>query len=116
MSFEEVEQKSSGPLLFYSLPFFAALHVAGKVFYNLPSWQGLGTQSTGRVDFKRPNERNNHGNIPIMIVLLPFQPDARDFNLLINLLAESQGLPEAIRILALFEHQFAMVWEPQNIK
>ncbi len=52
-----------------------------------------------------------------MIALgLSFQPDARDFNLLINLLAESQGLPEAIRILALFEHQFAMVWEPQNIK
>ncbi len=45
-----------------------------------------------------------------------FQPHARDFNMLINLLAESQGLPESLRILALFEHQFAMLWEPNNIR
>jgi hypothetical protein len=32
--------------------------------------------------------------------------------LLINLLAESQGLPDALRILSLFEHQFGMLWEP----
>lgn len=45
-----------------------------------------------------------------------FQPGAHDFSLLINLLAESQGLPDALRILALFEHQFAMLWEPLNIR
>ncbi len=32
-----------------------------------------------------------------------------------NLLAESQGLPDAVRILSLFEHQFSMLWEPENI-
>ena len=44
------------------------------------------------------------------------QQDAHDFRLLLNLLSESQGLPEALRILALFEHQFGMLWEPQNIR
>ena len=34
-----------------------------------------------------------------------FQEGARDFKMLIDLLAETQGLPEAIRILSLFEHQ-----------
>ena len=32
-----------------------------------------------------------------------------------NLLAESQGLPEAFRILSLFEHQFMTLWEARNI-
>ncbi len=36
--------------------------------------------------------------------------------MLINLLAESQGLPEALRVLALFEHQFAMLWEAKNVR
>lgn len=33
-----------------------------------------------------------------------------------NLLAESQGLPDALRVLSLFEHQFSMLWEPENIR
>ena len=45
-----------------------------------------------------------------------FQSGARDFNLLINLLAESQGLPESMRILSLFEHQFRALWQPKNIR
>ena len=45
-----------------------------------------------------------------------FQSGAHDFNLLTNLLAESQGFPESLRILALFEHQFSMLWEPTNIR
>jgi len=36
--------------------------------------------------------------------------------MLINLLAESQGLPEAFRILSLFEHPFGMLWEPENVR
>ena len=36
--------------------------------------------------------------------------------MLMNLLAESQGLPEAFRILSLFEHQFGMLWEPNNLR
>ena len=44
-----------------------------------------------------------------------FQKDAKDFQLLLNLLAESQGLPEAFRILSLFEHQFMMLWEARDI-
>jgi hypothetical protein len=43
------------------------------------------------------------------------QKEARDFNLLVNQIAESQGLPEAFRMLSLFEHQFGTLWEPKGI-
>ena len=33
-----------------------------------------------------------------------------------NLLAESQGLPDALRVLSLFEHEFSMLWTPKNIQ
>ncbi|XP_059090317.1 uncharacterized protein LOC131886098 [Tigriopus californicus] len=53
---------------------------------------------------------------PIIRLKLYFKPKAEDFSLLMNLLAESQGLPDALRVLSLFEHQFSMLWEPENIR
>ncbi len=50
-----------------------------------------------------------------ILIFVPFQPGAHDFAMLMNLLAESQGLPESLRILAIFEHQFGMLWQPQNV-
>ena len=53
---------------------------------------------------------------PTIRLRLYFKQGAHDFSMLMNLLAESQGLPDALRILSLFEHQFAMLWEPRNIR
>ena len=33
-----------------------------------------------------------------------------------NLLAESQGLPDALRVLSIFEHEFSLLWAPVNIR
>ncbi len=53
---------------------------------------------------------------PAVRLKLYFQPYSKDFRLLVNLLSESQGFPSALRVLALFEHQFASLWEPNNIR
>ena len=40
---------------------------------------------------------------------------ASDFRLLMDMLAEAQGLPLALRVLLLFEKSFAKHWRVQNI-
>ena len=40
----------------------------------------------------------------------------KDLKLLLNLLAETSGLPESFRILTLFDKKFQSLWKPQNIR
>ena len=37
----------------------------------------------------------------------------KDLKLLLNLLAETSGLPESFRILTLFDKKFQSLWKPQ---
>ena len=40
----------------------------------------------------------------------------KDLKLLLNLLAETSGLPESFRILTLFDKKFQSLWKPQNLR
>ncbi len=40
----------------------------------------------------------------------------KDLKLLLNLLAETSGLPESFRILTLFDKKFQGLWKPQNLR
>ena len=40
----------------------------------------------------------------------------KDLKLLLNLLAETSGLPESFRILTLLDKKFAFLWKPQNLR
>jgi len=40
----------------------------------------------------------------------------KDLKLLLNLLAETSGLPESFRILTLFDKRFQSLWKPQNLR
>merc|ERR1719323_2634797 len=40
----------------------------------------------------------------------------KDLKLLLNLLAETSGLPESFRILTLFDKKFQTLWKPQNLR
>ena len=45
-----------------------------------------------------------------------FDPRHKDLKLLLNLLAETSGLPESFRILTLFDKKFQSLWKPQNLR
>ena len=55
-------------------------------------------------------------SLQIIRLRLYFKAHAHDFSLLMNLLAESQGLPDALRVLSIFEHEFSLLWAPVNIR
>ena len=40
----------------------------------------------------------------------------KDLKLLLNLLAETSGLPESFRILTLLDKKFQSLWKPQNLR
>ena len=41
---------------------------------------------------------------------------SKDLKLLLNLLAETSGVPESFRILTLFDKKFQSLWKPQNLR
>ena len=45
-----------------------------------------------------------------------FDKRHKDLKLLLNLLAETSGLPESFRILTLFDKKFQSLWRPQNLR
>ena len=45
-----------------------------------------------------------------------FDKRHKDLKLLLNLLAETSGLPESFRILTLFDKKFQSLWKPQNLR
>ncbi|XP_023339347.1 uncharacterized protein LOC111709704 isoform X2 [Eurytemora carolleeae] len=45
-----------------------------------------------------------------------FDKKSRDFSLLMDLLAESSGIVQSLRILCLFDRQFQKMWDPTSIQ
>merc|ERR1719483_2048342 len=45
-----------------------------------------------------------------------FDKRHKDLKLLLNLLAETSGLPESFRILTLFDKKFQSLWKPKNLR
>ena len=66
-------------------------------------------QTTPQVIFKPAISTDNFLNVY-------FDRRHKDLKLLLNLLAETSGLPESFRILTLLDKKFQSLWKPQNLR
>ncbi|XP_059090515.1 uncharacterized protein LOC131886258 isoform X2 [Tigriopus californicus] len=67
-------------------------------------------------DVKRKSVRSPPRISPDNFLNVYFDRRHKDLKLLLNLLAETSGLPESFRILTLFDKKFQSLWKPQNLR